>query len=59
VEKKSDRVPDATNQAGPELLNRLLGECVRAQASDMHLSSGRAPYLRVEGGLSRNRDWAH
>jgi len=51
MEKKTEAAVPAANQAGIELLNRLLAECVRAQASDMHLSSGRVPYLRVEGEI--------
>ncbi|MCL4207047.1 MAG: Flp pilus assembly complex ATPase component TadA [Pirellulaceae bacterium] len=33
------------------LLNELLAECVRLDASDLHLAPGLPPYLRVEGIL--------
>lgn len=34
------------------LLTRLLGECVRTDASDLHLASGEPPYLRIHGILA-------
>jgi hypothetical protein len=34
------------------LLARLLTECVRTDASDLHLSSGEPPYLRIHGVLA-------
>ena len=51
MEKTARGAVPAANQSGTELLNRLLAECVRTQASDMHLSSGRPPYVRIEGEI--------
>ena len=49
-EKMTEAAP-AANEAGAKLLNRLLEACAKAQASDMHLSTGRVPYLRIEGEI--------
>lgn len=46
---------DSNSKTSPartkELLDSLLAECVRLDASDLHLSPGLPPYLRVEGML--------
>ncbi len=47
--------PDAAQQA-VELLNDLLAECLRQDASDLHLAPGLPPYLRVEGLLDPQQD---
>jgi len=39
-----------------ELLNLLLAECVRQDASDLHLAVGLPPYLRVHGLLEMQSD---
>jgi twitching motility protein PilT len=50
--KKNEVTASDPNRAGAESLDRMLRECVRAQASDLHLSMGRVPYLRIEGELA-------
>jgi twitching motility protein PilT len=44
--------PDAANRT----LHSLLAECVRCDASDLHLVPGLPPYLRVEGVLEPQHD---
>jgi len=39
-----------------ELLDELLAECLRQDASDLHLAPGLPPYLRVEGLLEPQED---
>ncbi len=39
------------NQEAAAVLDELLAECVRLDASDLHLAPGLPPYLRVEGIL--------
>jgi twitching motility protein PilT len=52
MEKKNEVAASDPNRAGAESLERVLRECVRRQASDLHLSTGRVPYLRIEGELN-------
>src|SRR5262249_29461775 len=40
-----------------DLLDRLLAECLALDASDVHLSSGLAPYFRVHGVLDPKPDY--
>ena len=42
---------DNNTAAAGRLLESLLGECVRQDASDLHLVPDLPPYLRVEGLL--------
>ena len=45
-------VVDLKRTAGsPEQIEELLGHCVRRRASDLHLSAGLPPMLRVDGDL--------
>ena len=44
------------NTAADRLLESLLGECVRQDASDLHLVPDLPPYLRVEGLLQPQAD---
>ncbi len=44
------------NTAADGALEALLGECVRQDASDLHLVPDLPPYLRVEGLLQPQRD---
>ncbi len=43
--------PVAVNSAGPKI-EALLEECVRRNASDLHLQYGLPPILRIDGALS-------
>ncbi len=47
---------DGDNPAAGRLLESLLGECVRQDASDLHLVPDLPPYLRVEGLLQPQAD---
>ena len=48
----SDRNPDLST-----LLGQLLTHCVKIEASDLHLSSGQAPFFRADGKLVRDETW--
>jgi twitching motility protein PilT len=57
METKIEAAASDLNRAGIEALDRALRECVRMQASDLHLATGRAPCLRVEGELTAQPKW--
>ena len=44
-------VADTSAETPGQMLSRLLAECERLGASDLHLSPGRAPQLRIHGDL--------
>ena len=46
MDKKNANPASDRNRGGIEALERVLTECVRKQASALHLSTGRVPYLR-------------
>lgn len=46
---KTENKPNGPSPA--EQLQRLLSECIRLNASDLHLSPGLPPYLRIDGEL--------
>jgi len=45
-----------TPDPAPELLDRLLRDCVALDASDLHLVPDRAPYFRIHGVLEPRAD---
>ena len=48
--------PSPAGRGATELLDELLAECLRQDASDLHLAPGLPPYLRVEGLLEPQQD---
>jgi twitching motility protein PilT len=49
--------PENTTAESPrECLDRLLAECVRLDASDLHLAPGLPPYWRIHGTLAPETD---
>jgi twitching motility protein PilT len=59
-ESAADTMTTTANSSTPSpaaaLLERLLAECVRRDASDLHLAPGLAPYFRIHGPLEPATD---